>query len=237
MDFQRLFHRLPITISLIIVNVVVYALQFLIPDDWVFGYGAFNPLITEYYHQWWRVFTSGFIHDPSNIAHLGMNMLTLYLFGQAIEPLMRRWQYLLLYCLSILGGSAMIWLVADLTDNLNVTTVGASGGVFGFFGAYFAIAKLSQQSTVPILILVAINFGYGFVAGNVSWEAHLGGLITGAIVAFLMARGAGRRRARAVQKQQPAAPQYYAPPQEQGRQNYPSAYDQYRQEQQPPYEQ
>lgn len=215
-------------------NVAVYALQHLIPDYWIFRMGAFNPLIVEYTGQWWRVFTSGFIHDQNSIMHLGMNMLTLYLFGQAIEPLMRRWQYVLLYCLSILGGSAMIWLVAYLTDTMNVTTVGASGGVFGLFGAYFAIAKLSQQSTVPILVLVAINFGYGFIAGNVSWEAHLGGLITGAIVAFALARGAGRRRARAVQKQQPAAPQYYAPPQQE--QNYPSAYDQYQQTQQPPKE-
>lgn len=228
MNPTPIYKRLPITFTLIAINTVVYALQHLLPNYIIFRYGAFNPLIVEYTGQWWRVFTSGFVHDQNNIAHLFMNMLTLYLFGQALEPLMRRWQYILLYSLAILGGSAMIWAVAAYTGNLNVTTVGASGGVFGLFGAYFALAKLTQQSTAPILILVAINFGYGFLTGGVSWEAHLGGLITGALVAFLYAR-VGRRRAAHHHRQ---VQQHSAD--ETGR--APSAYEEYRQGQNPPQE-
>lgn len=200
---------LPVTYGLILINILVYALQHLIPGAWIYLMGAYNPLYVEYSGEWWRAFTSGFIHSQTDISHLLMNMLTLYLFGQALEPRMQKWQYLAIYLLSILGGSAMILYVANMSGQMNITTIGASGGVFGLFGAYFAFAKLTQQSTLPILILVSLNFGYGFLVGNVSWEAHLGGLITGALVAFGLAALYRRQYQRAVKDAQEAAYQHY----------------------------
>ena len=115
-------------------------------------------------------------------------MFTLYLFGQALEPLMGKGKFLATYLLSIIGGSVAVHLLASVLGGMDVSTLGASGGVFGLFGAFFALSRARQQSTSSIVILVAINFAFGFLMPGISWEAHLGGLVTGALVAAVLDR-------------------------------------------------
>lgn len=176
-----------VTYSLIGINVFVWLLQWLFTD--VTTYGLYNPAWVEYSGEWYRALTSGFLHSLGNMAHLPLNMFSLYLFGQALEPLMGRWKFLATYLLSILGGSAAVHLIArfwgDYGD-MTTSVLGASGGVFGLFGAFFALSRARKQNTGGIMILVGINFVYGFIFPGVSWEAHLGGLVTGALVASLL---------------------------------------------------
>lgn len=175
-----------ITYAIIGINVMVLILQFIFPQVTVFG--IYNPLYVEYTGQWYRMLTSGFLHSPDNISHLLLNMFTLYLFGQALEPLMGKRKFLATYLLSIIGGSVAVHLLASVLGGMEVSTLGASGGVFGLFGAFFALSRARQQSTSSIVILVAINFAFGFFMPGISWEAHLGGLVTGALVAAVLDR-------------------------------------------------
>lgn len=175
-----------ITYALIGINVVVWVLQFFFRDVTIWG--IYNPLYVEVTGEWYRLLSSGFLHSPSNITHLLLNMFTLYLFGQALEPLMGRWRFLATYLIAIVGGSAAVHLIASITDQMTVNTLGASGGVFGLFGAFFALARARKQSTSSILILVGINFIFGFLMPGISWEAHLGGLIAGALAATALDR-------------------------------------------------
>ncbi|QRZ61599.1 rhomboid family intramembrane serine protease [Rothia sp. ZJ932] len=171
----------PVTMVLIVLNLLIYAAQVILPGATVLQHLAFNGQYVQYTDEWWRMLTAGFVHSQSNIAHVGMNMFTLYLFGQALEPLMGRVKYLLTYLLAILGGSLAVLMIAP-----TATVVGASGGVFGLFGALLVLTKLRGGNTRSLATLIAINFAFGLIFPNISWEGHLGGLIAGALVAYLL---------------------------------------------------
>lgn len=175
-----------VTYILIAINLMVYLLQQLLPNYLVISSLLYNPLYVEFTGQWWRALTAGFVHDQTNLTHLLLNMFSLWLFGRAIEPALGKIKYLLVYLLSILGGSAGVWLIGLVTADLNVNTVGASGGIFGLFGAFFILTKLRGADMTPIVILIAINLIYGFIVPGISWQAHLGGLLTGLFVTWLL---------------------------------------------------
>lgn len=183
-----------VTYTLIGINVVAYLLQQVIPGRWMLVHFLFNPLYVEYTHEWWRVLTAGFIHAQSSPTHLLLNMFSLWLFGRAIEPLIGRWKYLVVYLLSIVGGSLGVWIWGYLVNGLNVNTVGASGAIFGLFGAFLVLTRLRGANTTPIIVLIAINLVFGFVVPGISWQAHLGGLFTGAVTTMIVQRFQPRSR-------------------------------------------
>lgn len=138
--------------------------------------------------QPWRVFTVGLVH--SSFYHVGLNMLALWMLGRSLEPLLGRWRFLALYLLSMLGGSAA---VAALSFGTPV--VGASGAIFGLFGALLVIGRHIGANVAGIAIVLGINLVIGFIPGfNVSWQAHVGGLVTGALVGLIYARTRSVRR-------------------------------------------
>jgi membrane associated rhomboid family serine protease len=138
--------------------------------------------------EWWRLLTSGFLH--AGVLHIGLNMWALMLFGTEVERLIGRWRYLALYLLCVVGGSVGVLLLAP-----GVPSVGASGAVFGLFGALVFFFRRLNRSPRPLITLIAINFAIGFVIHFISWQAHLGGLITGAITGALLAYApAGKNR-------------------------------------------
>ena len=135
--------------------------------------GAFEP---------WRLLTVALVH--SGFWHLGLNMLALWMIGRTLEPLLGRWRFLTLYLLSALGGSVAVTLLSFTT-----TVVGASGAVFGLFGALLVIGRHIGANIGGIAIVLGINLVIGFVPGfNVSWQAHVGGLLVGLLVAFIYTR-------------------------------------------------
>ncbi len=139
--------------------------------------------------EFYRLVTSAFLHYGP--LHIAFNMYALWLFGQELERLYGRVRFTVLYFVSALGGGVLAYLVTNPHDQL----AGASGAVFGLFGAYFITARKLGLRTGGILALVGINLVFGFVVPNIGWTAHIGGLITGAAMAAVIAyapRGARR---------------------------------------------
>ena len=135
----------------------------------------------------WTVLTGAFLHG--GIMHILFNMLSLYWVGRAIEPVLGRWRFLTLYLVSALGGSAFIiaWCLIQPSE-IFVSTVGASGAVFGLFGAVFVLQRLGGSDTTAILTLLGINLVYGFVVSGISWQGHIGGAIAGVGATWVLVR-------------------------------------------------
>jgi membrane associated rhomboid family serine protease len=135
--------------------------------------GVFEP---------WRLLTAALVH--SGLWHVGFNMLSLWIIGRTLEPMLGRWRFLTLYALSALGGSVAVACLAPTTF-----VVGASGAVFGLFGALIIIGRQMGANITGILVIIGINLVIGFVPGfNVSWQAHIGGAVTGLLVALIVTR-------------------------------------------------
>lgn len=178
-----------VTRVLIVACVAVYLAQRLVP--FVTGDLAMVPGLTA--SQPWRLLTTAFLH--ASLMHLTLNMWALWVCGTVLEPVLGRWRYCVLYLLSALGGSTAILCLADPSgDSWWTATVGASGAVFGLFGAMFVIQHRFGRDTSAILGLLAVNLLISFLGSGISWQGHLGGLVTGALVASLYAWAPRERR-------------------------------------------
>jgi len=144
----------------------------------------------------WRLFTVLLVHG--SFFHVALNMLALWMIGRSLEPLLGHTRFLALYLISGLGGSVAVALLAPAT-----WVVGASGAIFGLFGALLVIGRHIGANVTTIAILIGINFAFPFIQGiiggslaaiQISWQAHLGGLVTGAAVGFIFARTRARRQ-------------------------------------------
>lgn len=136
----------------------------------------------------YRLVTSAFLHG--GIVHLLLNMYALYLFGPQLEAALGRARFIALYFLSALGGSALSYAFAVP----NQPSLGASGAVFGLLGAYLVVSRKLRRDTTSVLVLLAINFAYGFLVPRIDWRAHVGGLVAGALVALAMVYAPRERR-------------------------------------------
>ncbi|MDF2492810.1 MAG: gluP [Microbacterium sp.] len=111
-------------------------------------------------------------------------MLALWMLGRSLEPLLGRARFLVLYVLGALGGSVAVALIDP-----GQAVVGASGAIFALFGAFVIIARHIGAEIGGILIVLGINLAIGFLPGmNVSWQAHVGGLVAGAVVGLIYSR-------------------------------------------------
>lgn len=138
----------------------------------------------------WRMMTTLFTHSPNVIFHILLNMYTLWLFGRQLEQFLGRGRYLAMYLISGFAGSlgVMFWAYVE-PQSLFVPVVGASGAIFGLLGAFLVIGRHMGGNITSLLILLAINLAIGFIPGGaISWQAHVGGLIGGAVVAFIFMR-------------------------------------------------
>lgn len=165
-----------VSYSIIALCVVVYIAQLF--SSQVTDALFYHPVITEI--QPWRMVTSMFVHSPGSILHIMFNMFSLFVIGPPLEMALGRWRFLSLYMLSGLGGSVAVLLLAPTTGVL-----GASGAIFGLLGAFFIIQRTLGGRNVQIIMVIGINLVLGFVIPNVSWQAHVGGLIVGGIVAYV----------------------------------------------------
>ena len=130
----------------------------------------------------WRFLTSMFAHG--GIWHIALNGYALYLVGPPLERVLGHARFLALVLLSAFGGSVAVLLLAS-PSNLSWVTgvVGASGAVFGLFAALAITMRRLKRSDSQLLVLIGINLVIGFVVAGVSWQAHIGGLLTGAALA------------------------------------------------------
>ncbi len=170
--------KAPVTTALVALNVVVFIIDWIWPQ--LYQLFAFTPIVG--YFEPWRLLTTTLLHG--GFFHLLFNMLMLYVLGSTIERVLGWWKYLALYWLSALAGSmAIIAWVFVQPATINQVTIGASGAVYGLFGAVFVAQRRAGMSTASILILLVVNLIYGIVMPGISWQAHIGGFIGGLIVA------------------------------------------------------
>ncbi|MGL5829528.1 MAG: rhomboid family intramembrane serine protease [Angustibacter sp.] len=143
----------------------------------------------------WRALTSGFLHSTSFTLHIAFNMVALYQIGPILEYTFGRLRFALLYVISTVGGSVMVLLLADPSSpQWNTVVIGASGAVFGLFGALLWLQKRLNASLNGLFILVGLNFFVGFVFSGISWQGHLGGFLAGGLVGAVIILPRSRRR-------------------------------------------
>ncbi|SLK08876.1 rhomboid family intramembrane serine protease [Arthrobacter sp. P2b] len=181
-----------VTFGIIAVCAVLYVLQWLIPNDAVYQSLGFANIYAEpRYGQFepWRMLTAAFLHSQGFILHIALNMYMLWAFGQALEPLLGRARFLALYLISAIGGSVGYLLLTPLYQpGLPLYgVVGASGAIFGLFGAMLLVQRHRGGDTRQLWVLIAINGVVGFLIPQIAWQAHLGGLITGGLCAAVLA--------------------------------------------------
>jgi membrane associated rhomboid family serine protease len=140
--------------------------------------------------EYWRLITGGFLHDVSNPLHIGFNMYILWWLGRMLEPSLGHVRFVALYLASLLAGSFGAVLVEPTAP-----TIGASGAVFGLMGAAFLMQRARgidpMQSGIGVIII--LNLVLQFLIPGVSWGAHIGGLIGGAIAGWAMDQLGARR--------------------------------------------
>jgi membrane associated rhomboid family serine protease len=176
-----------VTYTLIAMNVVAFFLQSADPDIRE-RFGIITGLVA-FDGQYERLATSAFLHF--GIAHLLLNMWALYVVGQPLEQWLGRLRFTALYGLSALGGSVLVYLLAAP----NTLTAGASGAVFGLFGAIFVVSKRLNYDVRGIAVLIVINLVFTFTFSGISWQGHIGGLITGSALALAYAYAPRQSRA------------------------------------------
>jgi membrane associated rhomboid family serine protease len=138
--------------------------------------------------EYYRLFTAQFVHG--GLLHLLFNCYVLFVIGPFVESAIGRWRFLALFLISGITGAVASYLFNDP----QTLSVGASGAIFGLFGAALVINHRLGRRTNEILGLLAINLVLGFVIPNIDWRAHLGGLIAGSLVAAVLAFSAPRLR-------------------------------------------
>ena len=177
-----------ITRALIVINVLAYIWEVytgaLRSNAALIRDGVLVPQRVLENHEWWRIVTSAFLHG--SIFHIGLNMLSLYWLGRFIEAVLGPGRMLLIYMVSlIVSGLTIVYFSA-----YTVPTLGASGAIFGLFGALFAIGlKLGDRGSELVranIGILVLNLIFSFTFPGISWQAHVGGLIAGFLVTLLV---------------------------------------------------
>lgn len=146
-------------------------------------YGAFYPPIILAYNQYYRFLTSIFIHI--GISHIFFNGYALSIFGPQIERLMGGKKYLLFFLLTGIGGNLLTFIFS-----FNSISAGASGSLFGLFGAFLYLIHRHREMVTPqgrkdILYMITVNLVLTLVIPSISITAHLGGLIIGYLLSYI----------------------------------------------------
>jgi membrane associated rhomboid family serine protease len=207
----RLGGRLPagaaVTWVLVGLNVVLFLVELARPslgDDWgLLGYAPFSaggPFQGIAAGQWYRLITSAFLPPATGLGGLGLldivfNLWALIAVGPSLEQLLGRVRFLAVYLLSAVGGGVAFFLAGQP----NVLALGASGAIFGLFGAWFVVARKLRLDIRGIVTLIVINLVLSLTfRSSIAWQDHVGGLIVGVLATTAFAY-APRRQKTAVQ--------------------------------------
>lgn len=195
MTMRNMVTRPRVTFALIAINVIAFLSEgsFTLssqPTGKVYEEGALFgsirgvPTLGVAHGQWWRLVTSGFLHE--NLLHIGLNMWVLYYLGMMLEPALGHLKFGVIYAVSLLTGSFGALLLTPHSP-----TVGASAAVFGLMGAA-AVEMRARQ--IPIMqngvgMLILLNLVISFTVPGISLGGHIAGLIGGALAALVIQMG------------------------------------------------
>jgi membrane associated rhomboid family serine protease len=174
-----------VTFTIIGLCVVSWILQLVTGGEWT-RMLAFAPVVGE--QDPYRFLTAAFLHSTSPV-HILFNMYALWITGPFLEQMLGRWRFTALYLLSALGGSVgYLVLAGGPTEQAWYTAVvGASGAVFGLFGAILLVLRRTGRNAMQIVVLIGINFAIGLFFPGIAWQAHLGGLVVGVLLGLAYA--------------------------------------------------
>jgi len=195
-----------VTWTLVAINVAVFLVTWVRPgivtNLEMIGYAPYSyggALHGVAAGEWYRLITSAFLAPATGLSGgLGIwdilfNMWALIFVGPALEGLLGRWRFLSVYLLSAVGGGVMYYFLAPPYD----PALGASGAIFGLFGAWFVVSRRLRLDTRGIVTLIAINLALSLFLHNIiAWQDHIGGLLTGAVITAAYAYAPTRSRAR-----------------------------------------
>ncbi len=194
--------RLPvISILLVAVNVLVFFILSLSGDtedaSFMAEHGAMYPSFVLEDGEWYRMFTSMFLHF--GIVHLMNNMVMLFFAGRYLEEAVGRLWYLLIYLLAGLGGNLVSLFVMQQTNDVAVSA-GASGAIFGVIGGLLCVAiinrgRFENLTTRGLILMIALSLYYGFTSTGVDNWCHVGGLICGFVLTAVLFPYRSRRDA------------------------------------------
>ncbi len=189
-----------VTWTLIGLNILLYLVQLAHPslaDDWSMLGGAVayrgGPLIGVAAGQWYRMITTAFLPGTGGlgILDIAFNMWALLIVGPAMERVFGPARYLTIYLVSGLGGSALYYLLAQP----NQPALGASGAIFGLFGAWFVVSRRMGLDSRQVVFVIILNLAISFYARDViAWQAHVGGLIAGGLLTAAFAYAPQKNR-------------------------------------------
>ena len=186
----------PLTYGIIGINIVLYLLSAFFSRSIVdmdmqtlVDMGALYGPLTVMKGEWWRLFSAMFLHG--GMTHILMNMFSLYLIGRGVEIYFEKKAYVVIYLFSgLIGGLASLYM------HPNSVGIGASGAIFGVFGAlagFFLahrgkIAEHSKAFMKDFGIVLGINLVLGLSIPSIDVSAHLGGLLVGLIGGFVISK-------------------------------------------------
>jgi len=191
MNYFEKYKEYPLTYTLMIISIVMFlsGLLSVSLDEYFYTNGVFHGYSVVVKGEVHRLVTSTFLH--SDEFHIVFNMLSLFIVGRVVENLFSKSAYLSLFFLTAFFGA----YTANFMD-LGVHAVGASGGIFGLFGALAGYAYVHRYTMRDQFIAFMKNFGVilllnliiGLVFPSISIAAHVGGLVSGLIGGFIIAK-------------------------------------------------
>jgi membrane associated rhomboid family serine protease len=187
-----------LTITAIALCVLVYIAQ-VAGGDGLMGGGRIGsvsrdlgliPVVVA--DQPYRLFTAAFVHW--GVLHLALNMYALWVVGSVVEQAVGRWRFAVLFLSSAVAGNVAVqlyfrffeWNPNSPLQSVSITG-GASGAVFGLFGAVLVILLRLGRDTRGIIAVIALNLVLSFSLVGISWQGHVGGLIVGTLLALVYA--------------------------------------------------
>lgn len=179
-----------VTLTLVGVNLVSFVLQYAVPgwtERWLFwpAGGAIEP---------WRFLSAAFLHSTGSLLHILFNMIALWTVGPYLEATLGRARYVTLYVGAAIGGSVGSVVLAPVVGGWNTASLGASGAVFGLFGAVLVVLRRLGRSAGGMVGVIVLNLAIPFFVPGIAWQAHLGGLVVGAALGAAYAYAPRARR-------------------------------------------
>lgn len=188
-----------VTKAIVGLCVLAYLMEWLVGDTFTAAL-VYAPSLTL--AEPWRMLTAAFLHAPpyystTALLHILLNMYALWMIGPYLETLLGPVRFAALYLLSAFGGSVGYLLLANpnSADSWQTPTVGASGAIFGLFAALLLVNRRLNRDNAGIIGVLVINALLVFMPTlSIAWQAHLGGLVTGALVTAILAYTPQQRR-------------------------------------------
>jgi membrane associated rhomboid family serine protease len=183
----RMVTNATVTWTLVGINVLIFLVEVAKPSLMYAWAMVGTPVLTPggiqagvVHGQWYRLLTSAFTAPGTTLGGVGLfdimfNMWALVMVGPSLEQLLGRVRFLAVYLLSALGGSVLYYYTVP-----HGLAAGASGAIFGLFGAWFVVARKLSLDVRGIVTIIAINLAFSlFFRSSIAWQAHVGGLIVG----------------------------------------------------------